>query len=293
MAAVWKKLAYADDVIANTLADANIVFYATADNTPAALAMAASTMVARLAAGDIVAATPTEIRTLLSVASGATANAKISAATLDTGSDDTGFATALAIRDSHNVPHVVPSDDGKVMTSNGTDWVSEVPAAAAAHNLLADGSHGDVLNDTVTDGDVIIGNVTPKWSALAISVPASTHINHLAVANGETRPSWKALFDATVPGTIGVSDAAAAGSAVVAARRDHVHASPATFPPTAHALSTHSAAAATMDAAGYQITDLVVHQVADAAAKTGLTGVVGKLAFQVDTLSLYICTALA
>jgi len=234
MAAVWKKLAYEDDVILKTLADANSMIYAVTDNTPAALAMAASTMVARLAAGDIVAATPTEIRTLLGVASG----------------------------------------------------------SIAAHDLLSAG-HTDVLNDAVTDGDIIIGNVTPKWSSLAISVPAAGLINHLAVANGETRPSWKALFDATVPGTIGVSDAAAAGTAVVAARRDHAHASPATFPPTAHALSGHTAAVATMAAAGNQITDLVAHLVADAAAKTALTGVVGKMCFQVDTLSFYVCTALA
>lgn len=52
---------------------------------------------------------------------------------------------------------------------------------------------------------------------------------------------------------------------------------------------------ATPDAArtcgGQQFTDFVIHNVADAAALAALAAVVGKLAFQVDTLDLYVCTA--
>lgn len=44
---------------------------------------------------------------------------------------------------------------------------------------------------------------------------------------------------------------------------------------------------------GYQATNLIVHNVADAAAKTALTAVIGKMAFQVDELSLYLCTVAA
>jgi len=58
------------DYIAKTVADANSVLYAVTDNTPAALAMGASTILARLAAGNIVAATPAELRTLLSLVPG-------------------------------------------------------------------------------------------------------------------------------------------------------------------------------------------------------------------------------
>ena len=234
MAATWSKLAYEGDVMLNTVADANSVLYAVSDNTPAALAMAASTFVARLAAGNVVAATVAEILTLLGVASG----------------------------------------------------------AIAPHDLLSAG-HTDILNDTVTDGDVIIGNATPKWSSLAISAPAATFFNVLGVLNAETRPSWQALFDATVPGTIGESDSAAAGTAVAAARRDHVHGSPATFAPSAHALSAHTAGAAAISMGGYEITNLTLHQVADNAALLGLDEVVGKIAFQIDTGAAYILTALS
>lgn len=231
MAATWKKFAYEDDVMLKTVADANSVLYAVTDNTPAALAMGASTVVARLAAGNIVAATPAEILTLL------------------------GLATT--------------------------------------HNMFS-ATHADTTGAaSPVDGDLVIGNVTPKWSKLAISVPAATFINLLGVANAELRPSWKALFDATVPGTIAPSDAAAAGTAVVAARRDHAHATPATYPATAHALSGHTAAAAAVPFAGNQATDLVVHTVADAAALLALTPVLGKIGFQSDTLAFYGCTAVA
>jgi len=291
MALTWKQLAYTDDVILKTLADANSVLYAVTDNTPAALAMGASTILARLAAGDIVAATPTEIRTLINVADGATANTKATGAELDTGTDDVKFATAKALKDSHNVPSVAPGTATNVMTSDGTDWTSAAAGAPGAHDLLA-ASHGDTLADAVTDGDIIIGNVTPKWSALAISAPAATFFNVLGVLNAETRPSWQALFDATVPTTVAESASAAAGTAVAAARRDHTHGAPATWAATAHALSGHTAAAAALDFAGNQALDQVIHTVADATARDLLTPLVGKIAFQTDTLSAYICTVI-
>lgn len=58
------------------------------------------------------------------IATGATANAKITGATLDTLTDDTGFVTALAIQNGHNVPHAVPSTSGNLLQSNGTDWLA-------------------------------------------------------------------------------------------------------------------------------------------------------------------------
>jgi hypothetical protein len=143
-----------------------------------------------------------------------------------------------ALFDATNPTTIAPSaaaSPGTLTVAAHRDHTHGAPATWApdAHAVLS-ASHSDTLAAGVADGSIIIGNVTPKWSALAISVPAATFINHLAIANAETRPSWKALFDATVPTTIGVSDVAATGSAVVAARRDHQHGSPATFPATAH-----------------------------------------------------------
>jgi len=182
MAITWKKLAYESDVMLNSVADANSVLYAVSDNTPAALAMAASTIVARLAAGNVVAATVAEILTLLNVADGATADAKATGAELDTGTDDDKFATAKALKDSHNVPSVAPSDDGKVLTSNGTDWVSEVPAAPAAHTLnihtAADGAVDFNLQQAT---DLVVMTVVNEAALPAANVA----IGQLCWATGE------------------------------------------------------------------------------------------------------------
>jgi hypothetical protein len=53
--------------VLESLFDANTILKADSDNTPAALTMGASTILARLAAGNIVAATPAQLRTLLDV----------------------------------------------------------------------------------------------------------------------------------------------------------------------------------------------------------------------------------
>lgn len=64
------KAAAEADAVLKSLFDANTVLKADADDTPAALTMGASTILARLAAGNIVAATPAELRTLLALVIG-------------------------------------------------------------------------------------------------------------------------------------------------------------------------------------------------------------------------------
>lgn len=130
------------------------------------------------------------------------------------------------------MPHTFPShtdvpayagNAGKYPKVNvGEDAVEWDIEAFAAHNILSAG-HGDALAANVVDGDVVIGNVTPKWSRLAIAIPAATFRNVLGIDNAELRPSWKALFDDQVATTVQPDDAAAAGTATAAARRDHTH----------------------------------------------------------------------
>ena len=59
---------------------------------------------------------------------------KATGAELDTGTNDTKFATAKAIKDSLNVPSVAPSTTGNVLTSDGTNWTSS-PAAGGGDVL--------------------------------------------------------------------------------------------------------------------------------------------------------------
>lgn len=55
---------------------------------------------------------------------------KATGAELDTGTNDTKFATAKALKDSKNVPSVVPGAVGNVLTSDGTNWASATPVGA-------------------------------------------------------------------------------------------------------------------------------------------------------------------
>jgi hypothetical protein len=63
--------------------------------------------------------------------------------------------------------------------------------------------------------------------AKAGTAPAAGLRSVLGIDNGEASFSSKALFDATAPSTQAYSDAAAVGTAMTAARRDHKHAFPA------------------------------------------------------------------
>jgi len=87
-------------LVAKSTYDAHTILAATTDNTPAAVTVAEQTIVGRITAGNIAALTATQVRTLINVADGATANAKASGAELDTGTDDVKFATAKALADS-------------------------------------------------------------------------------------------------------------------------------------------------------------------------------------------------
>jgi hypothetical protein len=122
---------------------------------------------------------------------------------------------------------------GLIESRTAAQVLSDIGAAPASHSILST-THGDTLAASILDGDILIGNVTPKLSKLAISIPAANVRNVLGVDNGELRPSWKTALDATNPTTIGISDAAAPGTSLVFAHRDHQHASPATWAATAH-----------------------------------------------------------
>jgi hypothetical protein len=67
-------------------------------------------------------------------------------------------------------------------------------------------------------------NTTNHGLLLQATAPAAGLYNYVGITNAETTYTNKALFDATVPETQALGDAAAVGTAAVAARRDHKHA---------------------------------------------------------------------
>jgi hypothetical protein len=97
-------------------------------------------------------------------------------------------------------------------------------AAAAATSDFAAASHNQA-ETTITFTDVATGNAstTAHGYAPKATAPAAGLVSVLAIGNGETVRSDKALFDTTNPAALG---SVGPGTAVVAARRDHVHAMP-------------------------------------------------------------------
>jgi len=127
------------------------------------------------------------------------------------------------------------AEDHLFLIYDGAKWcsVGDGGGGGGAHDLLS-ATHGDTAAGAVVDGDVIVGNVTPAWSRLAISIPAANVRNVLGIDNGELRPAWKTALDAVAPTTMAAGDAAAAGTSLVFSHRDHRHGSPATWPPGDH-----------------------------------------------------------
>lgn len=84
-----------------------------------------------------------------------------------------------------------------------------------------------LTNPMTAVGDLIKGGASGAPTALALTVPAANILEVLGVVNGETTPTWKAVHDGTAPAAVG---AAAAGTALTASHRDHVHAMSTTGP---------------------------------------------------------------
>lgn len=265
--------------VGKNLYDAYTVLAADADNTPAALALAASTVVGRKASGGIVALTGADLATIIgsvTPAAHALDGALHTVAGLTTGhflkatgATTFGFAAhglsygdvgAAAASHAHAATDItsgtldgdrlpglssgkkggVPATgtpSGLFLKDDGT-WAS---AGVAAHAMLS-ATHTDATVGTCTRGDLIVGiGASPTWTRYAIAVPAANVRNVFGIDNGETEPTWKTALDDTNPAAVAESTAAAPGTSLVFAHRDHAHACPATWAATAHNLlaTTH------------------------------------------------------
>lgn len=94
-------------------------------------------------------------------------------------------------------------------------------------NLATNFMDGQGNWDTVKDSDLSLSDITTNNASTSAhgfvvkaTAPAAGQINIVAIGNGETGYSNKALFDATTPQNVGT---AATGTATTAARSDHVH----------------------------------------------------------------------
>jgi len=142
----------------------------TAGTTAGVLSLAGATSGKAIIDVSAVAGTPTltlptTTGTLALISDIPTLPVKAIGSELDTGSDDAKFATAKAIKDSHNVPSVVPSTDGNVLTSNGTDWVSEAAGGGGASQLS---DLSDVVSAANTDKYALMANGTTGYVGRAL-----------------------------------------------------------------------------------------------------------------------------
>ena len=98
---------------------------------------------------------------------------------LDTGTNDVKFATALAIKNAKNVPSVAPSTDGNVLTSDGTNWVSEAPSAGGTSLWTAitatrvSGTTATVVGDQT---DIFKKGMIVRWQESAVDKVAMVSI---------------------------------------------------------------------------------------------------------------------
>lgn len=148
MAVVWKKLAYESEVMLNTVAEPNAMLYSVSDDTPAALSMAASRIPARLAAGDIVAATVAEILTLLSVTSGANV---------------TGDNPPQAHKDTHDPGGTDPLDAG-----NPTAILEVVAVNEGSAESWARSDHVHAIVHDITENSLVTVDGTPASAEIAL-----------------------------------------------------------------------------------------------------------------------------
>lgn len=133
----------------------------------------------------------------------------------------TAHATTHVSTGSDPIANAVSGGASGLMT--GTD-----KAAHDAHLVNTSNPHStsdaNLVTTDITTGDA---STTKHGFAPKATAPAAGLMSVLGTENGETVRADKALFDATVPSTQAFGDAAATGSAMVAARRDHKHAMPA------------------------------------------------------------------
>jgi hypothetical protein len=129
--------------------------------------------------------------------------------------------------DGTPVEYGVASDDDPLM--DGT----AAPGISFAYSRKDHVHPSDTAKAGTAAASTSAAGLAPQATA-----PAAGLINVLGIANGETARTDKALFDATAPSTQAFGDAAAVGTAVVAARRDHKHATPAAPTPVSIGAAT-------------------------------------------------------
>ena len=140
-------------------------------------------------------------------------------------------------------------------------------------------------------GDVLYASASATPAILA----AGDDTNVLTLAAGV--PTWAVAGAPGAHNTThqngGADEISVADLSGLLADDQHVLDTEVTTVIEATPLNDLTAADGAIDCGGQELQDAVTHQVADSTARDLLTPVVGKVAFQIDTLAAYICTVAA
>ncbi len=135
------------------------------------------------------------------------------------------ITSAGAIGSTANLPIITTTSGALTVGAFGTGATNFCAGNDARLSDARTPTAHNQAETTITFTDVATGNAstTAHGYAPKATAPASGLVSVLAIGNGETVRSDKALFDTTNPAALG---SVGPGTAVVAARRDHVHAMP-------------------------------------------------------------------
>jgi len=200
MAVTWKKLVYDSDTVLKTLFDANTIIAADSDDTPTARTIAEQQIVGRITSGNIKGLSATEVRTLINVADGATANTKAAYTDINTGTDDVKFVTSDGFAGSNfgkRIIEVKVFDDATAVTTGDGKAIICIPESMNGMNLVQAEAYCTTVSSSGNPA-IALRNVTDTTNPLStdITIDATEFTSYTAA----TRSVVNATYDDVATG---------------------------------------------------------------------------------------------
>ncbi len=224
-------IAYLSDItagsIAGSLFDAHTILYAAADDTPLPLTMGASTIFGRGATGDAAALTPAQVRTIINVEDGATADQTAAEVVVtpagNVSATDVQAALVAGVADGSVVTARLANNAvtlGKMATMATASFIGRDTAGTGDPEVLSAAEARAVLNvedNAAADQTAAEVPFTPAGNIAATDVQA-------AIAELDTEKlDASAVPVPTSTAPVATNTAAVVGTSTEYARQDHVH----------------------------------------------------------------------